>query len=295
MFRIKHFENYRQVSCRAPTETPRSLFRALSTANNWREYFTEISDKKDSVGSFIKWDFSLDKTILQTLPDLEMQEAIQRMWLYLLIATEVLTMPLTILAALEDSPNDLLTQKTISIHLIGAGGKEFQNLMLFEEILHLVPSLQTLNIILIGPKSAAAKQTTNEISLETCPACSSRGRKRTVALYRGLYHDYVEEFHYQKPDLAVLFHSGRSQAEEESWRPTTKFLVESETLTVCTTYTYREAQEEVAELDRLGVQFVRQLEVNKWKSLVPIPEFLEGGEHAVYYHNYYRYIFQGRR
>lgn len=296
MFRIKWFEDSGQVSCRAPTGTPRSSFRALSTANNWYEYFTEISDKKDLIGNFVKPDFSLDKTILQTLPDLAMQEEIEHVWLFLLIATEVLTMPLAILAALEDSSNDLSTRKTISIHLIGARGKEFQNLMLFEEILHLVPSLQTLKIVLVGPNSAsAAEETTNEIGLESCPACTSCGRKRIVVLYRGLYHDYVEESRYQKPDLAVLFHSGRSQAEEESWYPTTKFLVESGTLTLCTTYTHREAQEEVAELDRLGARFLRQSEVNKWKSLVPIPELLESGEHAMYYHNYYRYIFQGRR
>jgi len=295
MFRIKQFEDSGQVWCKAPTGTPRSSYRALLTANNWHEYFTEISDKKDLVGNFVKLDFSLDKTILQTLPGLVMQK-IEQAWLFLLIATEILTMPLTILAALEDSSNDLPTWKTISIHLVGAHGKEFQNLMIFEEILHLVPSLQTLKIILVGPNSAsAAEGTKNEIALESCPACTSRGRERIVTLYRGLYHDYVEESQYQKPDLAVLFHSGRSQAEEESWYPTTKFLVESGTLTLCTTYTHREAQEEVAELDRLGARFVRRPEVNKWKSLVPIPELLEGGEHAMYYNNYYRYIFKGRR
>jgi mitochondrial splicing suppressor protein 51 len=295
-FKIKHFEDSGQLSCIAPTGTPRSSFRALSTASNWLEYFTEISDKKDFVSNFVTSDFSLAGTLLQTLPDLEMQEAIRRAWLFLLIATEELSMPLTILAALEDSSIDLLTRKILSIHLIGASGKEFHNLMLFEEILHLLPSLQTLKIVLIGPNSAsAAGGNTNEIELESCPPCSSRGRKRTVALYRCLYHDYIKESQYQKPDLAVLFHSGRSQAEEESWHPTTKFLVEAGILTVCTTYTHREAREEVAELERLGARFIRQLGVNKWRSLVPIPEQLEREEHAMFYHNYYRYIFQGSR
>jgi splicing suppressor protein 51 len=295
-FRIQHLENSGQVSCRAINGTPRSSFRALLTASNWRDYFTEISDKKHLVSNFVKSDFSLDKTLLQALPDLEMQEAVRRVW-FLLVATELLTMPLTILAALGDNSSDIAARKTILIHLIGACGRELANLMLFEEILHLVPSLETLRIVLIGPGSvpAAEQMTRNEFALESCPACSFRGKKRTLAFYRGLYNKYVEESQYQKPDLAVLFQSGRSQDEQESWRPTTEFLVESGTLTVCTTFTHREALEEVVELDTLGARFVRQSEVNKCKSLVPLLQLLESAEHAVYYRNYYRYIFQGRR
>jgi splicing suppressor protein 51 len=257
----------------------------------------EVPDKKYFVSNFVKSDFSLDKALTHTLPSSEMQETVRRMWLFLLIATETSTMLLTILAALEDSLGDLATRQTILIHLIGANGKESANLMLFEEILHLVPPLQTFKVILIGPDLfvAAEKNTKPEHSLESCPTCSSRGKKRALGLYGGLYHNYVKEPRYQKPDLAVLFHSGRSQDQQESWRPTTKFLVESDTLTVCTTLTHREAREEVAELDTLGARFVRELEVNKWKGLVPKPQLLEGEEHSVYYYNYYRYIFQGRR
>src|SRR5579862_164900 len=67
MFRIKQFDNSGQVWYKAPTGTPRTSFRALSTANNWHEYFAEISDKKDLVDKFVKPDFSLDKTLLRTL------------------------------------------------------------------------------------------------------------------------------------------------------------------------------------------------------------------------------------
>jgi splicing suppressor protein 51 len=296
MFRIMHFEKSGHASAQAPTGTPRSSYRTLATAKNWHEYFTEISDKGDSVGNFIKSDFSLDEAILQALPDLELQQGMRRVRLFLLLATEVSTMPLTVLAALEENLKDLSTRQTVSIHIVGATGREFHNLPIFEEILHLVPSLQTINITLIGPRSVAViEQTKNEIILQCCNACSSHGRKRTVALYTGLYHDYVKESMYQKPDLAVLFNSGRSQEEEESWLPTTKFLVESGTLTLCTTYNHREAQEEVAELDRLGARLIKGPEVNKWKSLLPVPELLETEEHAVYYINYYRYVFQGRR
>lgn len=111
--------------------------------------------------------------------------------------------------------------------------------------------------------------------------------------YRGLYHDYVQTNEYKKPSMAVLFHSGRSQEEEGSWVPTTRFLVASNILTLCTTYTKREADEEVAELDSLKARMVIRPQENKWRSLVPIPDYLEGPEHTMFYLNYYAYLFQG--
>jgi splicing suppressor protein 51 len=63
---------------------------------------------------------------------------------------------------------------------------------------------------------------------------------------------------------------------------------------LCTTYNIGEATEEVAELDSLGARLVVRPEINKWKSLVPLPDFNEGPEHGLFYHNLYRYVFQGR-
>ncbi|KAK5018077.1 hypothetical protein LTR16_001988 [Cryomyces antarcticus] len=222
----------------------------------------------------------------------------ERMWLYLFLATEAMTIPLTILAGLEDVLPELPDAQSLSIHIVGAAGKEFANLMLFEELLHLLPSLIYLRVVTIGPRSPgeSAGQTgglSQEVSMACCSICESQGRRRTVTSYRGLYHDYARTSQYQKPDLAVLFHSGRSQAEGASWAPTTRFLVDSATATLCTTYTNREALEEVAELDHLGARMIVRPEVNRWKALPPLPDFLER-EHTVYYHNFYRYIFQGK-
>jgi mitochondrial splicing suppressor protein 51 len=51
--------------------------------------------------------------------------------------------------------------------------------------------------------------------------------------------------------------------------------------------------EEYAELHQLGAKFLVEPEVNHWRSLLPLPELLEGTEHGVFYQNYYRYIFRG--
>ena len=115
-----------------------------------------------------------------------------------------------------------------------------------------------------------------------------------MTAFQGGYHEYAHRPAYAKPDMAILFHSGRSQANVEAWKPTTEFLVSSSTLTLCTTYTEREAREEVEELLELDARLILRPEINKWQGLAPLPELVEGPEHGAYYNNYYRYIFQGR-
>lgn len=110
-----------------------------------------------------------------------------------------------------------------------------------------------------------------------------------------MYHDFAKIEKYAKPDLAVLFHSGRTQFEVESWAPTLRYLVDQGIVTVCTTYTKREAVEEVIQLKRgLGVRMIRRVEENRWKSLVPLLETGDGAKHSVYYGDYYWYMFRGK-
>jgi splicing suppressor protein 51 len=295
--RIMHFEQSGQAHCRAPMDAPRSDYRALSSASNWIEYLAKISDK-DFLQMFTGQEINLLNHHAWKFPEQfthSAREDVQRVLMYNLLATDTLTMPVSIVAALEDSPGSLISQETLSIHLIGADTKEHLNLMMFEEILHLLPSLRHLKITLIGPAKVDSPddKLSEEMQCNVCAKCAETGRTRTATLYKGLYHDFAQNPQYRKPDLAVLFHSGRTQAAEESWRPTTQFLVASGILTLCTTYNLGEATEEAAELDLLGARFVVRPEVNKWKSLVPLPDFNDGPEHAIYYHNFYRYVFQG--
>jgi mitochondrial splicing suppressor protein 51 len=296
-FRIDHFEQSGQAQCQAPMNTPRSEYKALSTASHWVEYFANISDK-DFLRLFADQDVNLLK--LQDLtfsPGLDGSKRLdaKRLLMYHLLATDTLTMFVSIVAALEDSAQELITKETISVHLVGAAGKEFHSLAMFEEMLHLLPSLKHLRVTLIGTGNDQGDgQVNHEVPCNCCPTCTKSGRRRTAALYKGLYHEYVKSDLYRKPDIAVLFHSGRTQEAEASWRPTTRFLVDSATLTLCTTYNKGEAMEEAAELESLRARFIVRPEVNKWKSLLPLPDLMDGPEHGVYYHNYFRYIFQGR-
>jgi len=93
--------------------------------------------------------------------------------------------------------------------------------MIFEELLHLLPSLQKLYLAYVGldiPKNAERK-VGDTMSMECCPVCTSSGRIRALGLWNGAYHDYVKEVGYEAPDLAVAFHTGASQDEQPSWLP----------------------------------------------------------------------------
>ena len=298
-YRITHFAQSGQAQCRAPTETPRSEHLDLSSVSNWMDYLARVSGK-DFVRTFTDQHINLLNVHEWEYPenfDIYQRSDTKQLLMYHLLATDTLTMPLSIVAALEDSDRDILTKQTLSVHVVGAETKELLNLMMFEEMLHLLPSLRHLKITLIGPTKVGDPEDrlSQEMPCNVCQSCSRAGRTRTTTVYQGVYHDFATNPKYQRPDIAVLFHSGRTQEAQASWRPTTRFLVESGTLTLCTTYNLGEATEEVAELDSIGANFIFRPDVNKWQSLVPLPDFNEGPEHGLYYHNFYRYIFQGRR
>lgn len=294
LFRLRNFEDKGSARCTASTFTPRNIFTPLSSASTWLDYFGNISDKGNACSN-LDDDLSPDETCLSmTQPQLR---AIARIGQHLSLATESMSIPMTILAALEDTMDDLLTRSTLSIHLVGASSRELGDIVLFEELLHLLPALKHIELVLAGPEvpgeAGDGFAGSALVEMDCCEECTLQGRRRTCRLFRGVYHDFAKSSVYKKPDLAVLFHSGRSQEAVEGWKPTTRFLVHENILTLCTTYTEREAKEETGELEDWGVQFLVRPEVNRWKSVVPILEVMEGQEHQVYYVNYYRYVFRG--
>ena len=208
-------------------------------------------------------------------------------------ATTAGTMALTIIAALDHTIPDIENRPALRIHFVGAMLREFEGGAIFEELLHLLPSLKKLELIFIGleiPKATANQMGSKIEPLECCPSCRSAGRSRLYGMYLGTYHDYVKEVHYQKPDLAVAFHTGFSQEMTAEWRPTIDFLSNAKHPTLFTTYNENEMAGETTILKTLGANFLQEAEVNKWKSMCPILEAVEEEENSVYYLNYYRYI-----
>jgi len=146
-------------------------------------------------------------------------------------------MPLTIIAALEELFPDLSTRETIKFHLICTSSREVTSLMIFEELLHLLPSLESVELTCVGlDVSVKSSGGLTSMKMDCCPKRSSGGRTRSLDLWTGSYHDYIKTDFYQKPDLAVVFHTGLSQEMETQWFPTLKHLAAASHPTLFTSY-----------------------------------------------------------
>ena len=294
-FRINFFEDTGKATPITCTQFPRKSFQSLSDTTGWFEYYTRVSDKQQILGKF-KPDFSSIMSEIDRDGSRREKEEAERMLMFLLCATDTLTMPLTILQALED----LKWNGThLSIHILGATGRELVLMANFEEMLHIVPSLRGLHITAVGPQVPGPSQNEGLIlsrqDLDCCPQCKTDGRKRSLSLYQGVYHDFVEHSNFTQADIIVLFNSGWVDGDDAAshWEPTIKVLVEQKVPALFTTYNLNEAQNEQRKLRVQGAEFVSEVGENKWRSLVPAPEFIDE-EYGMWHNNAYSYMIRGK-
>lgn len=283
-FAIQHHRRTGENFIIMCTEATMPTYLPLSTAANWYEYYSKISDKS-----------MMSDKISPEMQVIDPSEKRSHHLLGLLrYNTSTLTLALTIIAALEAIFPDLGNRTTLKLHFVGAASRELTGLMVYEELLHLLPSLKTLELTFVGidiPKQASEEVGPRKrMQLECCPPCTSAKRTRSLALYQGVYHDYVKLDGYEKPDLAVAFHSGFSQEEQVQWKPTIDLLAEAQHSTLFTSYNKNEMEEEMGLLRSRGAMFMKEGELNKWRSMIPILEAVEKKEKSVYYLNQYWYI-----
>ncbi|KAJ6502868.1 hypothetical protein C8R47DRAFT_969635 [Mycena vitilis] len=192
-------------------------------------------------------------------------------------ASENLSMPMTILYALEQlNDNDVWTRKhTLTIHMIGASMKEIQGAMAFEEILHRLPEVKTLKLVLCGPEMPGGRAP-QIITMETCPSCTRRGRKRVHEHATDTYHGFVgsKGSKFEAPDLCIAFNSGASEQSSHTWPATFKILVDRKLPSVFTSYNRDEAEGEAVLLRAAGAKLISDLgpAKNPWGSIKVIPE-----------------------
>lgn len=292
-FAISHYIETSEPSLIMPTGTPRSTYLPLSTASGWLDYYTTISDKPMIAGLLS--------------PDLKPLVENDEMASAMTAATEKMSMMLSIIAGLEAVYPDLGTKETVTLHLIGANAKELDALMLFEEILHLLPSLKEINTVMIGLEIPTQIGTEGKIVLDCCPECMKQKRIRSMEMHKSAYHDFINSPAYLKPDLAVAFQTGHSQECVAEWTPTIKYLVNADHYTMFTCYNEKEMVEEVEILRKLGVKsgkgegeeeknarLLVEGERNKWRSMRPMLEVMEETENSVYYNHQYWYVLKGK-
>lgn len=258
---------------------PRNQHCLLSSATDWYDYYTRISDK----GGFSS---KMNRDLKYQADDPKEREFVE----YMRYGTNTTTIQLTLIAALEAIIPNIGTRGSINLHIIGAAGAEFASVPAFEELLHLLPSLTALQLSFVGLNVETQKPHT----LQCCTMCTKMRRSISITAWRGPYHAYVDTEFYKTPDLAASFHSGFSVDEQADWRPTIKYLAHAPHPTLFTAARYFEIQGEMGVWKNLGAEFVKNAEVNKWKGMSPSLGVCEDKPNEVTYKNYWWYIVEQR-
>eukprot|EP01137_Pigoraptor_chileana_P000747 Opistho-2@37400 len=206
--------------------------------------------------------------------------------------------PATILRALANTIGaDALRQKeTLVVHVVGAAMPEVNMCLVYEEILHVLPALNSLRIVLIGPDLPEFGHIDEE-SLTCCPACTSAGRTRKLSVCHELYHELVPKLQEaadgrERPDVIVAFNSGIHEAETDLWAPTLDLLARTAGVCVFTSYTRGECDLDEAVLRDKGMEIVQPAALNPFAGA---RELLDPMEVDVYYRqNNYVLIARGK-
>jgi mitochondrial splicing suppressor protein 51 len=127
-------------------------------------------------------------------------------------ATESSSIVLTIINALETIfRNKLHTTTTLSLHVIGASSIELEALMLFEEILHLLPGVQSVDCSFAGLELPKPIGTDERLMLDCCERCAKASRTRSIEMFKDSSNDFINIDRYTKPNLAVALQKGHDK------------------------------------------------------------------------------------
>ena len=114
---------------------------------------------------------------------------------------------------------------------------------MFEEFLHLLLSLTTLDCSFVGLELPKPIGSEKKLMLDCCDECTKAGRTRYIYMYvtpssfimiepsvvdfisrfKGAWHDFVKSAKYAKPDLTIASQSGYVDEAVEDWTPMIKY------------------------------------------------------------------------
>jgi len=205
-------------------------------------------------------------------------------------ASDLLSVPLTILhaliAALGGAPA-VHARSELTVHLAGVSDYELRALFAREELLHLLPRLQTLRLALFSPSGVLPPGPPTVIGEDaTCDACMTAGRTAPVLLVGGpdaspLAGGGGAELPpgWAAPDVIVGLNCGihSSVVEDghrEEWAPLVAAAAAARTPLALTSYTAEEAADDAAALGEMlagvdGYGIVDGPAVNPWGSARP--------------------------
>jgi splicing suppressor protein 51 len=193
---------------------------------------------------------------------------------------DALSPVLTALFALEHLREDISTVSSITLHFIGASMQELTALTKYEELLHLLPSLKSLHIVLIGNELSKTEHLKTISSFQIqgvdhkiiCPSCQKLDRNFDVTMFSGAYHDFAADGSYKPPTLAIACNCGVHDTLEKDaslgsnsaqWQPTLELLRDTVACPVLfTSYDAEEAAKDLQALQNCGMKVVLESQEN---------------------------------
>ena len=193
----------------------------------------------------------------------------------------------------------------LRIDVVGADSYESPPTHIWEEILHMLPTIKRLTINFVGPNACQALEV-NEYEtapVECCPTCTLNHRERHVGMFGSTYHEYFEKYVEsginEKPDLVVAFNTGMYEEYTESWTTSLQPILDMNVPCFFTSFNEGEAVQDTALLRRQNANVLQDgPRLNPFaEDLMRIEPrlFKDGIPDKFYACNMYGTMFQGRR
>eukprot|EP00978_Attheya_sp_CCMP212_P015098 scaffold38823_cov48-Attheya_sp.AAC.5 len=218
-------------------------------------------------------------------------------------ATRELTLPVTCLYGMYcHDPKQFCAARALNIHVVGASPRcEFPPTGVWEEILHILPTCQTLHISFIGPEITLSDGEENlgkGCDAENCPDCQSKKRRRIHSIHGTTYHDYASSSFFTKPDFVVAFNTGMFQEDCVSWQTSLRVLLDFEVPCLFTSYNFTEAKQDYDVLKKLDANLLTDSPVLNPVSdmaleIEPSANVFKEGIDRFYQRNMYCMLFNG--
>lgn len=203
--------------------------------------------------------------------------------------SQYLTRPLTLFHAMRIL-NYVPKHESLVIHVIAASFIEEVTVVAWEVLLHLISTVKSLVVIMIGPE---LKYKT--YPLHICNNCMKQEKEFLLEFHNVLYENYMYSPSFVKPDLVIGFNAGIQQQElpspADTWAPSIQVLAKQDCPFILTCYMQEETE---MEIDRINTILDRKVEYfysgkNPFAGLRPYrvlsPEHL-------FYQNHYLIIYK---
>lgn len=195
----------------------------------------------------------------------------------------------------EHDSDFFMKAKELTIHVVDASQSfEFEGggaTHVWEEIMHCLPAVVTLNMIYVGLEVCISHSLT---PVNVCAECKSRGRTRTQAIHEMTYQDYGASEEFIKPDLVVAFNTGMNEVDTDIWKGSLDVMLSLDVPCIFTAFTKQEGEADLSVLGEVNARTLSDAPVpNPFCVSIPAVDDA-GGVDSFFQPNMYCICFRGR-